>query len=463
MPTNLSTSLRSSIADLQTRHAALITSVRNYKDNSVGAATAEIIAAAADLDSHLIAEESTLLGQVALKSTKPQPSLSLDFLEQVYLMGSRRLERGYGFGDLITFSRGSAGGRFNSSGVYEMVAAGQPRFDYDPVTKAAKGLLVEEQRTNLLTYSVDFSNAAWTKTNANTVSNAAIAPDGTQTATKLVETTANGQHRINSVAISMSGVHSGSVFAKAGERNICRMFLWDATSRVGETVFDLAAGTVVSGPGVIKPAGNGWYRCSVAGTSAGTTGQLFCAVGALDTYGGDGASGLYVWGAQLEAGAFPTSYIPTTSAQVTRAADLASVNSLSPWFNSVEGALSAESSTFATTAFPTVVELVGDILIFQAMSNKQFQLNGRGSPGFAAVAGRDPGSVNKTAMSYDDAAASLAANGGTISTSERGRISPTTGLRAGGRGGTAYLNGHLRRIRYYPRRLTNTELQSITA
>ncbi|MCY1364116.1 hypothetical protein D9M69_509090 [compost metagenome] len=261
----------------------------------------------------------------------------------------------------------------------------------------------------------------------------------------------------------MSGVHSGSVFAKAGERNICRMFLWDATSRVGETVFDLAAGTVVSGPGVIKPAGNGWYRCSVAGTSAGTTGQLFCAVGALDTYGGDGASGLYVWGAQLEAGAFPTSYIPTTSAQVTRAADLASVNSLSPWFNSVEGALSAESSTFATTAFPTVVELVGDILIFQAMSNKQFQLNGRGSPGFAAVAGRDPGSVNKTAMSYDDAAASLAANGGTISTSERGRISPTTGLRAGGRGGTAYLNGHLRRIRYYPRRLTNTELQSITA
>jgi hypothetical protein len=90
----------------------------------------------------------------------------------------------------ITFTRASTATRTNEKGLLETVASGAPRIDYDPVTLACKGLLVEEERTNLLTYSEQFDNAAWAKGGASILANAAIAPDGNMTADKLVENTA---------------------------------------------------------------------------------------------------------------------------------------------------------------------------------------------------------------------------------------------------------------------------------
>ena len=140
--TALSTDLRSSLADLQTRHADLITAVSGYKDGSLGRAIADVQAANQAVTARLDAEESAILGLAVLKSAKPQPSLCLDFAEQKYLKGTRRLEKGYGFKDIITFTRASGGGRFNAQGVYEWLPANTPRIDYDPVTGKCRGLLV---------------------------------------------------------------------------------------------------------------------------------------------------------------------------------------------------------------------------------------------------------------------------------------------------------------------------------
>ena len=87
----------------------------------------------------------------------------------------------------ITFTRSTTGSYYNSAGVLSTAAINAPRFDYDPVTLESVGLLIEESRTNLLTYSEQFDNAVWTKSNASITANAIIAPDGTLTADKLVE------------------------------------------------------------------------------------------------------------------------------------------------------------------------------------------------------------------------------------------------------------------------------------
>ena len=92
----------------------------------------------------------------------------------------------------VTFARSTTGTFVGSDGLIQTAAINTPRFDYDPVTLACKGLLIEEQRVNLLTYSDDFSNAAWTKTNATVTANAVAAPDGTTTADTLTASGANG-------------------------------------------------------------------------------------------------------------------------------------------------------------------------------------------------------------------------------------------------------------------------------
>ncbi|WP_435607731.1 phage head spike fiber domain-containing protein [Pseudomonas knackmussii] len=193
-------------------------------------------------------------------------------------------------------------------------------------------LLIEEQRTNLLLYSSTFSNAAWTKANASITSGATTAPDGTSSASKLVEDTTSNTHQINQIS-SSTGQRTFTVFAKAGERTQIQLGMSDLTTAAIYANFDLSTGTLLgttSGGSwtaisqSISSVGSGWYRLSFTATAgSGTQVRAVANIysGGTATYLGDGVSGLYLWGAQLEAGAAQTSYIPTTSAQVTRAAD----------------------------------------------------------------------------------------------------------------------------------------------
>lgn len=260
-------------------------------------------------------------------------ALSLDFVTPGASLDSR-----------ITFSRASAATYFDAAGLLTTAASGVPRFDHDPSTLAPRGLLVEETRTNLLLRSQEMDNAAWSKVRSSITANATAAPDGTLTADKLVEdaTAANTHDLRQSLVKSASSItYSVSAFVKAAERTWCFLWLYGASqSNRGEAWFDIAstsAGTVqTQGTGfsgatsAVQSMGGGWLRggLTVASNTDTTLGLLFgtAVANANSQTNGDGVSGLYAWGSQIEVGAYPTSYIPTTSATATRAADLATIS-----------------------------------------------------------------------------------------------------------------------------------------
>jgi hypothetical protein len=218
-----------------------------------------------------------------------------------------------------------------------------PRFDHNPTTGESLGLLVEEARTNTLLQSNQF-DTSWTLDTGNpTISLVSqTAPDGGAQSWKLTEGTSTGFQDIFQTGVSnSSGSSVYSVYAKAAER--FKLSLRESTSTGATALFDLSAGSVVvvagggtpSPTATITPVKNGWYRCSVLFNQSTTSNRTFrifvvedaetTANGSIASRTGDGTSGFYIWGAQLEAGSFPTSYIPTTTATVTRAADVASI------------------------------------------------------------------------------------------------------------------------------------------
>lgn len=200
--------------------------------------------------------------------------------------------------------------------VLQTAASNAARIDHDPVTGECKGLLIEEQRTNLLTYSEQFDNVAWSKSNTTTTASAVIAPDGTLTGDIFAGTIANAKHELYQSFTATSGVtYTFSFYAKHNGRNI-GFELSSAFFGATFCSFNLSSGTVVSGTGAaIQAVGNGWYRCSVTKTAT-ASGSAIAYLQLTDgssnvVFAGDGYSGVYIWGAQLEQGAFATSYIPT--------------------------------------------------------------------------------------------------------------------------------------------------------
>jgi hypothetical protein len=211
-----------------------------------------------------------------------------------------------------------------------------PRLDYSNGT--CPSILVEPQRSNELSYSQQFDNVLWLKLNASVTANDTISPSGIQDADKIVENTANDEHTIYRAIVGTS--KTLSFYAKAAGRN------WVAVlSNNGDyTFFNIANGTLgtiaATSTATIEDAENGWYRCTVYNThpTFGAVINLATANGTT-VYTGNGTSGIYLWGAQLEVGSYPTSYIPTTSAAVTRNADVISKTGISSLIGQTEGTL----------------------------------------------------------------------------------------------------------------------------
>lgn len=363
-----------------------------------------------------------------------------------------------------------------------------PRFDYNPSTLASNGLLIEEQRVNSLLYSDQFDQATWTKAGATISPNITVSPDGTSNADKLVEDSTTGQHRFFRTATGTTNTNAYTVsfFAKAGERT--RIYIGLAESptfvRQGNAVFDLSAGTVVNasagsggasgGSATIQAFPNGWYRCTYTLTLGGTDTSIFNDVNLVSTgttisYTGNGVSGAFVYGAQLEAGAFATSYIPTVASTVTRTADVAVMTgtNFSSWYNQTEGTIVVQATAYGNKASSILTRIQDAAATTNFITARQSatgtQILGQTSSSGGLTAGL--ASTNFTigvpfkiavASAPSDVAASV--NGGTVGTSTAMTTMPVVDRLNISEGGPFYV----RQITYYPTRLTNAQLQALT-
>ena len=233
----------------------------------------------------------------------------------------------------VSFTRASTGWRFNSSGVLVPETTDVARFQYDPATLTPRGLMIEEARTELIVQSEDGSTG-WTLARASIMPNTAVAPDGTTTMDSLIEDgTASQTHAMSRQFVHLAATpYVYSCVAKASTRSW--LMLSFSSAAFGSTLrawFDVANGVVGTvSPGVsafIQSLGGGLYRCVAIAMSTGggnaSWGLSLAPGDTVQTYSGDGTSGLYVWGMQAQVGDAAGSYIKTTESQVARAADVA--------------------------------------------------------------------------------------------------------------------------------------------
>ncbi len=239
----------------------------------------------------------------------------------------------------LTFTRASTATRVNASGLIETVSSGVPRLDYHG--SSCPKILLEKQSTNDLTYSEDFTNAAWFKDTGNTVTaNNTAAPTGANTADKLEASAGNALNIYQLNASVLTATYTYSVFLKKGNTTTWDIYIFQAgfVSRA-RVNFDTGTITNVVGSGAtVTNYGNGWFRCTV------TASLLFGTTASFGIYNEDttGTRNVYAWGAMAEAGAYGTSYIPTTSAAVTRLADNLSNISATPIIGQTAGTVFVE-------------------------------------------------------------------------------------------------------------------------
>ena len=389
--------------------------------------------------------------------------------------------------DLITFSRASSATFLGSNGLLQTAANNVPRIEYD-ATGAVKGLLIEEARTNLLTYSEDFSDSSWARYDAgDTLTSGVIAPDGSSSAYLFAPDTTNGAHLLRRNTFFATATHTISLFVKASGRRY--LHLAAGSSSLGTPsydyrrgVFDVQDGVVISAPtngsANVESFGNGWYRISATIVIlAGATARLDISMGdntdptSTSISDGNGTDGIYIYGAQLEVASFGSSYIPTSGASATRARDLAEIPTSAFGYNNDKGTVVCEfdsAALYGSTIFTldgagssngiTAIVYPANRISYQAETGGVTQVN----LNFDAYATASQVSKVATVYAKDDFAAVL--NGGAVATDTAASV-PTVGLlRLGVYFGGAHfiMSGHIKSIKYYPRRLTNTQLQELT-
>ena len=359
-----------------------------------------------------------------------------------------------------------------------------PRFDYDPVTLAPKGLLIEEARTNLMLQSQTLQTT-WSRGNilafgSGSVIDAIAAPDGTTTAEFIVPSTTGGvAHFMSQSVVHTVASYTISAYMKAGAYT---KFAFRENTILGTyATFNIGTGAVIetNGTASIQNVGNGWYRCTLTYTGAAVSQimGLYVLPAAyvsgpphLYLWAGDGTSGLYMWGVQDELGAFATSYIPTVAASVTRSADVATMTgtNFSSWYNATQGTFVAQFTPSTISGTRAVLDANDNT------ANESIRLQNVSADPFFTVtdggvdqANIDAGTVAantsyKMAAAYtlNDFAASI--GGGSVGTDASGTLPTVNQLQIGNSAAGNRLNGQIRSINYYTSRLSNAQLQTLT-
>jgi hypothetical protein len=420
-----------------------------------------------------------------------RPSLNLNFAR------SKTLD------PRITFTRTSSATYVDENGLVKIAPANSPRFDHDPVTGESLGLLIEEQRANLVTYSEDFrdlnTSDTWEIFGVDVVQNSTISPDGTLNATKLINTSGTASRRVSSPVLTVvSGTtYTHSVWLKAGEYTTATVFCNTTaiTSNFNnlDARINLLTGQIsgtVNTPITVTPYPNGWWRVSSTFTTdenTTITGLLSIVpntdAGGVNSVVGDGVSGIYVWGAQLETGSFQTSYIPTTDSTATRTPDNARIlgSNFSSWYNPNEGSLFCSGKSNSTNDI--TINIRAAIATLFETSQTGFSLGIRKDTstiessarvsGFSATGLDLPfvlGNSFKSLLSYSRSNLDVALNGlSNIGNpllsnlqSNPTRLILGNQVLSGNSTFNTYLNGTISQLTYYPSRLSNSQLQTLT-
>ena len=227
--------------------------------------------------------------------------------------------------DVVTFTRNSTATYTGPDGLLKTAAINEPRYDYDPQTGECKGILIEEQRTNLLRFTGYLYDSAWVKHNVTLTPQCGLAPDGTMTAW-LVKNTPGIVSSVSQLPIVTDGTYTRSLYVKPdGSGNSVIAFEGiGGPSGGGEALIFNAVTKTFSGytstpvSYSYQDVGNGWMRICIVTVKSAT--KILNHNYYIGAYGATAVQhGIYIWGPQLEAGAFPTSYIPSTDTFTSRA------------------------------------------------------------------------------------------------------------------------------------------------
>jgi len=367
-----------------------------------------------------------------------EPSLNLDFAN------SRKLD------SRITFTRASTGTYTDESGIIRTAAANEARFDHDGDGNSL-GLLIEESRANLLTYSQEFDDASWKRYSNSTgggggltiIPNSGIAPDGTSTAYSSTFNLNDGAQLYKN-GTGLAGVeYTLSIWIRANPSIDFTLFFYDNISLLQSETFS---------------SSTEWQRFTLTKTyGSGSTDRRIGIQNATGSF--------YLWGAQLETGSFPTSYIPTTSSTVTRSADVASMTgtNFSSWYNQSEGTVLFKATTL-TTATKT----------FLYVCDASSAINERIIHETNSLSIRSSGTtiINRSISAYHPYNSAIAYKVNDFATSDRGSVQTVSSGAVPSSVDIAYFyhpiysqvhpSGHISRLTYYPVRLPDTQLQALT-
>jgi hypothetical protein len=402
-------------------------------------------------------------------------------------------------GPTPTFTRASTATFVGSNGLIQTAAINAPRFDHDPVTLASRGLLIEESRTNLALYSEALvSNTGWSGAFASTVSG--TGPNGSA-AYELAESTSNVFQSFNNTggaggtggtSITSGTTYTGSIFLKKISGSIDWLQITLGANGFGLSQYaniNLSNGSIGNSSGGtarVQAHANGWYRVSwTVVANATTSTSLSVVIAGIQNTNGTTRTPQYTGSAsnrflaamcQFEAGSFPTSYIPTTTASVVRSADVCSItgSDFSGFYNQSEGTL------FAGVAPQPITQLAAVLLVntntFNNIQSISKADGGGSTSGLRWVLTQNPPLVTaatsldeanvfaKLSMGYKSGDSALYYNNkfGSSTSSVFTSIAPTQ-MQIGSRDSQRFINGHISEVKYFKKRLSNEKLQSLTA
>jgi hypothetical protein len=390
-----------------------------------------------------------------------------------------------------TFSRASIGTYVDANGLIQEATAGQARPNYS-TAGVHEGLLIEEARTNLLLSSEDLDDSTrWNFDRVTITEEAIINPKGTASAFKMAETTDTGGH--NTIILNsyfptiVSGTkYTQSYYVKKGDGatapNIIQIASGGFISSEYQN-FNISTGSLLTGNGddaTIEDVGNGWYRISMTATGSGNGGSAFILAftnnadsGRLPSYTGVATSDIYIWGAQMEEGSFPTSYIPTSGTTATRSADVCYIDgtAFSDFYNEDEGTIFVNAMCEAdsgasrfmysfnnTISSERVVGLIGtsdailELVVDNGVVKAQFT-----SPTLTL------GSFFKNGFRYKTNSFNQVTNGTASTPDTSGSVPTPTQLNiASSRTPSDFFNGYIKKFIYFPRALSDNELIKLT-